>query len=119
MASVWIGRGVCLAIGVLLGILVHSRAQVGCRRRRCRHRSSRQRGHQLHSQLIPGRTPPIRQPSDDDLEYDSDEGGEGQPTQRRRLGPRTLGSQPREELKMVLVSCSYAAPGRSACLGAA
>lgn len=46
-------------------------------------------------------TPP--QPSDDDLEYDSDESGEGRPAQRRR-GPRALGSQTREELKMVLVS---------------
>ena len=34
--SEWIGRGVSLAVGVLLGIFVHSRAQVGRRRRRHR-----------------------------------------------------------------------------------
>ncbi len=45
------------------------------------------------------------QPSDYDLEYDSDDSGEGQPARARRRGPRALGSQPREELKMVLVSC--------------
>ncbi|KAI7841693.1 hypothetical protein COHA_004560 [Chlorella ohadii] len=67
--SEWIVRGVSLAVGVLLGIFVHSRAQ----------------------------------PSDDDLEYDSDDSGEGQPARARRRGPRALGSQPREELKMVLV----------------
>ena len=35
--SEWIVRGVSLAVGVLLGIFVHSRAQVGRRRRRRRH----------------------------------------------------------------------------------
>lgn len=115
-ASAWIERGVSLAIGVLLGIFVHSRAQVWglpppplpslppLPPPAVIQPSIAVQLPGSPSRMINRRLPAIPpQPSDDDLEYDSDESGEGRPTQRRR-GPRALGSQPREELKMVLVS---------------